>query len=64
MRITLRAARINKGLTQKEAAKNLNVTTKTIASWEKGRTKPGTDKVEKICNLYELKYDDITWNAS
>lgn len=63
MRITLRAARINKGLTQEEVAKALNVTKKTVGSWEKGITKPKLDKIEPLCNLYGCSYDDIIWNV-
>ena len=64
MRISIRAARTNKGLTQAEAATALNVTKKTVCSWEKYRTKPSVDKVEKICDLYDVEYDDIKWNAN
>lgn len=63
MRITIKAARINKGLTQGEAAKALDVTKKTISSWEQYRTRPSVDKVEKICKLYDVDYDNIKWNA-
>ena len=61
MRISLRAARINAGYTQEAAGKALNVAKKTIGLWEKGKTKPTIDKVEPICNLYGVKYDDIEW---
>ena len=62
MRITMKAARINRGLTQAEAAKALNVTKKTVGSWESGKTKPRIDKIEPICMLYERGYDEIAWN--
>lgn len=62
MRITLKAARINKGMTQEEVSRALGVTKKTIGSWENGITKPKLDKVEPICSLYGVSYDDIIWN--
>ena len=64
MRITLEAARVNVKLTQEEAAKALNVTKKTISSWENGKTFPKTDKIEAICALYRIDCDNIQWNAS
>ena len=62
MRITLKAARINRNLTQEVVATELCVTKKTVSSWENGRTLPAVDKIEQICNLYGLSYDDIQWN--
>ena len=62
MRITLKAARINKGMTQEEVSRALGVTKKTIGSWENGITKPKLDKVEPLCSLYGVSYDDIIWN--
>ena len=64
MQITLKAARVNKGLKQKEAAKKLGVTTKTLASWESFKTMPNADKIILICEHYGVCYDDIKWKAS
>jgi DNA-binding XRE family transcriptional regulator len=63
MRITLKAARVNRGLTQNDVAQALGVTKKTVSSWENGKTVPNIDKIEAICALYGLKYDDIQWKA-
>ena len=62
MRITLKAARVNKGLTQVQVANSLNVTKKTVCSWENGKTMPKLDKIEPLCELYGVTYDDIAWN--
>ena len=59
LRITLRAARVNKGLGQKEAAKALKVSNKTLQSWESGRTVPRQNHIDSICELYGVSYDDI-----
>ena len=63
MRVTLKAARINKGLTQEDVARELNVTKKTVGSWEMGKTMPKIDKIESLCSLLGCKYDDIAWNV-
>lgn len=63
MRITMKAARINKGLTQADVARELHVTKKTVGSWENGKTKPKIDLIEPICTLYERSYDEIAWNS-
>lgn len=57
--ITLRAARVNAGLTQKEAAAKLNVSNKTLWNWETGARVPNINKVKAICELYGMSYDDI-----
>lgn len=62
MRISIKAARTNVGLTQKEAAKELHVTQKTLSFWENGKTKPTISMVAAICALYRVSYDDIEWS--
>ena len=62
MRITLKAARINKNLTQQQVAEKVDVTKQTVGSWESGKTRPGIDKVEALCTLYGCTYDEIIWN--
>ena len=59
MGMSLRAARVNAGLTQKEAAKALNIGRNTIASYEKYRTKPNIDTAKKMAELYGVSTDDI-----
>lgn len=64
MRITLKAARINKGLTQTEAAKELQVNKKTLSNWENGKSFPNADKIEKIEKVYHVNYDDLIFLPS
>lgn len=59
MAITLKAARVNAGLSQKQAAERLNVTKDTLRSWEKGRTFPTIEKIQMIEKLYSITYADI-----
>ena len=63
MRISLKAARVNKRLTQANVAKALNVTKKTVGAWESGKTKPNVNKIDPLCTLLGVKYDDIQWKA-
>lgn len=63
MRITLKAARINKGLTQNEVAIAIKVTKKTVGSWENGKSVPNINKIEMLCELYGRKYDEIQWKV-
>ena len=60
-KITLSAARKNVGLTQIAAAKRLGIATSTLRSWEQGITYPGQPEIEKLCALYNLKYDYINF---
>lgn len=59
MNITLKAARVNKNLTQEEAGKILGVTKYTVGNWENGKSYPDADQIKKIEKLYEVNYDDI-----
>jgi len=59
MGMTLKAARVNKNLTQKQAANELGVTSETVRSWEKGKTFPNTEQVRKIEEVYGLTYAEI-----
>ena len=59
MAITLKAARVNAGFTQTEAAKLLNISKGTLASYEKYKTIPGIDTAQKIAALYGLAVDGI-----
>ena len=63
MRITIKAARVNKGMTQAALADKLNVTKKTVCSWEKGKTMPKLDKIEPLCNVLGVQYNDIQWRV-
>lgn len=63
VKMTLKAARINKGFTQEYVANKIEVTKKTLGSWESGKTMPKADQIIALCNLYEVSYDNIKWNA-
>ena len=59
MAITLKAARVNAGLTQSAAAKLLNISKTTLANYENYKTTPDMDTGNKIAKLYGLSVDQI-----
>lgn len=61
---TLTAARVNSGLTRQEAADMLNISSRTLYSWEHGLTMPKATQIDRICELYRLSYDDISFCSS
>lgn len=61
LKITLEAARVNAGLSQKAAAQKLNISNTTLGKWEKGESFPTADKISEICDLYGIHYDHINF---
>lgn len=57
--ITLKAARVNAGLTQKEAGEKIGVDAGTIRSWEQGKREPRISQAYAIAKLYGLPMDAI-----
>lgn len=62
-KMTLKAARVNVGLDQKTAAKELKISNKTLGNWENGVSAPKPEKIDLICNLYKVNYDDLIFLA-
>ena len=56
---TLKGARVNAGLTQKEAAAELGISNKTLCKWETGATMPDIRQASALCELYGRKIEDI-----
>lgn len=59
MAFTLKALRINKGLDQKSAAREIGVSVDTLSNWENGKTFPNVPQIKKIEDLYSVSYGDI-----
>lgn len=59
VKMSLAAARVNKGLTQKEASKALCISNKTLCNWEAGKSFPNAAQIKELCALYDLPYDSI-----
>lgn len=64
LKITLAAARVNAGFTQKEVADMLDVSNKTICSWENGKSYPSPKQIDMLCELYGISYDNIIFLPS
>lgn len=56
---SIRAARVNAGYTQKQAAQALGVSESTVIKWEKGSSVPLADKFVEMCQLYNVSMDDV-----
>ena len=59
MALTLKAARINKKLNQKKAAKLIGVSVGMLSKWETGKCFPSAKRIPKICEVYGVRYDDL-----
>ena len=59
--ITLRAARINKGKTIKQAAKDLGVSYITLFRYENAESFPDVIIVKRMINYYGIPFDEINF---
>lgn len=61
-KITLKAARVNAGLTLAEAAAALGISISTLKNWESKKSYPTQPNIEKLCSLYGIPYDYIDFD--
>lgn len=59
MQVSLKAARVNAGLTQTEAAKGIGVTKLSVLKWENGRNTPRQEHLDNLLALYGVNREDI-----
>lgn len=59
MKITLKAARVNAGLTQEEVAKKLKKSKNTIVNYESGKSTPDIETGKALASLYGCSVDDL-----
>ncbi len=59
MLLTMKAARVNKGYTQKEAGEAIGVTRDTVSNWERGRSFPNVNQLKRIENVYGVSYKEL-----
>ena len=64
MGMTLKAARVNKGYNQQEAADLIGVSRTTLQSWETYKSFPTVAQLPIIEATYGVKYDDIIFLPS
>ena len=62
MAISIKAARVNAGLTQTEVAERINKTKNTIASYEAYNTVPDIKTAQALAELFGMTIDDIIWS--
>lgn len=62
MAITIKAARVNAGLTQTEVAKGLGKSKNTIVSYEAYTTVPDIQTAQAMAAMFGMTVDDIIWS--
>jgi len=55
----IKALRMQKGLTQKELADLLHVTSQAVSRWEKGDVEPSIDTLNKMSKIFNRSIDEI-----
>lgn len=55
MAMSIKAARINAGYNQTEAAELLGVSRTTVSYWETGTFRPNKKNLEKVVEVYKLE---------
>lgn len=63
LKISLAAARVNAGMTQDEAAKEMKVGKQTIVNWEKGKSEPSVSQGRRLSEIYHMPLDRIIFLA-
>lgn len=61
LKISLAAARVNAGLTQRQVAETLGVNVKTVWQWENGVAVPNSKYIDPLCELYKMSYNHINF---
>lgn len=59
IKISMAAARLNAGLTQKKVCETLGISKTTLVNYEKGRTIPDCKIAGELANLYKMPVDNI-----
>ena len=60
-KISLKAARVNAGLSQEEAASQVGVSRQTITNYETGKTAPDIKTLRKLADLYAVNINRISF---
>ena len=59
LQISLAAARVNAGLTQREAAGKVGVSHVTLLNWEHGKALPDIATARRLAELYKIPLDNL-----
>lgn len=58
-KITLKAARVNKNLTQKQVSKILKISKHTLLNWENGKIQPSYIAIIALGHLYDIDINNF-----
>lgn len=59
----LKEARKQAGMTQKDVEEATGIKVTTLSNWETGISSPDVEKIKILCNLYDVKPNEIfEWN--
>lgn len=59
MAMTLKSARVNKELTQVEAAKLIGITVDTLSNYERSKSYPDVPVIKRIEEVYGVPYSEL-----
>ena len=62
--LRLRALRNEKKLTQNELGKLLNVSGKTIGTWERDSRQPNIEAINKLASIFDVTTDYLLGNSN
>ena len=57
--ISMKAARVNAGLTQKQMAELMHRTNNTVMAWERGYKMPRADEFKRYCEICGVETADV-----
>lgn len=60
----LKRYRIAAGLTQQFVAISLGIKPPSVNNWESGKSKPRTEKLKALAELYGVSVDDLLWEEN
>ena len=63
LKISLKAARVNAGLTQEQAADRIGIARQTLVNYETGKTSPDIKTLRRIADVYGIDKDRISFFA-
>lgn len=47
------------GLNQKQFGQRIGYSQRTISDWEKGNTEPNINAIKKICEIFDISYEEL-----
>lgn len=60
----LKAARLNKQMSQTQVGQRFGVGKETVSAWETGRGDPGVYRLRELAKLYDVSADALLWENS